>query len=353
MPRKLGAKPKAYQAHELLSELHQQTGDLARALEHLKSYHSIKEQVFSEAENTKRKNLQIGSDVERSLKEAEIHRLKNVELKQKNDQLASLLDELHITQARLVQTEKMAALGDLVAAITHEINTPLGAIQSSADIAVRSADRVVEAIEESETIEQLKSRRSLQATISALQRNGQVISSATERISRMIRSLQSFVQLDQAEFQYFDLTESLEDTLTLLEPSFRGKVTVVREYGDVPKLYGYPAQINQVFMNLLRNAEEAIEGEGVITITTYSDNGDACIRFTDTGRGIPAEHLPRLFNPGFAVKGPRVRASMSLFTSLDIVQKHRGDVKVESELGKGSIFTVCLKGLQPADVPDK
>lgn len=347
----IGARPKVYQAHELLAEFYEQTGDLAQALHHLKSFHQIKNQVFNEEESTKVKNLQIGLEVERSQKEAEIHRLKNVELKQKNDQLAKVLNELRATQAQLVHSEKMAALGDLVAALAHEINNPLSAISSSADVAIRGAGRVVEAIENSQTIEQLKSRRSLQATVSALRKNGQVIASASERIGKLIRSLKSFARLDQAEFQQFDLTESLEDTLTLLEPRYRGKVTVVRNYGDIPKLFGYPADLNQVFMNLLCNAAEAIEDQGMITITTYADDDGVCVRFSDTGRGIPAEQLPRLFNPGFTVAESRVKASMSLFTSLNIVQKHRGNIEVESEVGKGSVFTVRLRGLEPADDP--
>ncbi len=243
----------------------------------------------------------------------------------------------------------MAVLGDLVAAIAHEINTPLGAIQTAADIAVRGAERVVEAIEASRTVEELKSRRPVQATIAALRKNGQIIAAASDRIARLINSLKSFARLEQAEFQLFDLKDSLEDTLTLLEPRFRDRITVIKDYGDTPLLYGYPAQINQVFMHLLRNAEQAISGRGAITIKTFQDNGFACVRITDTGRGIPPDQLARLFNPGFTVEGARVRASMSLFTSLNIVQKHGGDIQVESRPGQGSSFTVRLKGLGPAE----
>jgi signal transduction histidine kinase len=342
LAEEIGARPKAYQAHELLAELHQAAGDLEGALRHYRTFHQLREEVFNEEESIKLKNLQIGLEVERSQREAEIHRLRSAELEEKNQQLAKLLDELQATQAQLVHSEKMAALGDLVAAIAHEINTPLGAIQSSADVAVRGAGRIVEAIEASETIEQLKSRRSLQATIAALRRNGQVIASGSARIAKLIQSLKSFARLDRAEFQELDLVQAIEDTLCLLEPKFRGKVTVVRNYGELPPVYGYPAQLNQVFMNLLRNAEQAINGNGTITITTYAGNGSVFIRFADTGRGIAAEQLPRLFHPGFTVEGSRVKASMSLFTSLNIIQKHHGEILVESEVGKGSVFTVRL-----------
>lgn len=344
---RVGAKPKAYQVHELLSQLFEQIGDLQRALHHHRLYQQLKEEVFNEQANTKLKNLQIGLEVERSRREAEIHRLRNVELKDKNDQLAGLLSELQATQAQLVHSEKMAALGDLVAAIAHEINTPMGAIRTAADIAIRGAERVVEAIEASETIDELKSRRSLQTTIAALRKNGQLIATASERIGRLIQSLKSFARLDQAEFQQFHLKDSIEDTLTLLEPRLRDRITVIKEYGEVPPIYGYPAQINQVFMNLLRNAEQAIAERGTITVKTYQDDGFACVCVTDTGRGIPQDQLGRLFNPGFTVEDSRVRASMSLFTSMNIVQKHQGEIQVESEVGKGSTFTIRIKGLGP------
>jgi signal transduction histidine kinase len=102
-------------------------------------------------------------------------------------------------------------------------------------------------------------------------------------------------------------------------------------------------------MNLLRNAGEAITGEGRITVRTFLDNGFQCVEIKDTGRGIPANQLERLFNPGFTVQDARVKASMSLFTSLNIVQKHHGEIQVKSEVGQGSIFTIRIKGLKPSE----
>ena len=122
----------------------------------------------------------------------------------------------------------------------------------------------------------------------------------------------------------------------------------MREYGELPQIFGYPAELNQVFMNLLRNAEEAIAEHGSITISTFASDGSVYIKVADTGRGIPPEQLPKLFHPGFRVDESRVRASMSLFTSLNIVRKHRGEIQVESEVGKGTVFTVRLQGFDPA-----
>ena len=346
---KTGARPKESTAHRLLAEVCERSGDYREALEHQQKFHELREEVFSDEEATKLRNLQTSIEVERSERQAEIHRLRNVELKQKNEQLKQLLEELRITQAQLIQSEKTAALGDLVAAVAHEINTPLGVIQTAADISTRAAERVVEAIEGSKTVEELKSRRSVQATITALRKNGQMISEASARISAMIRNLKSFARLDQAAFQQFSVNDSVRDSLALLEPVIGGGIEVVSELTELPAIYGYPAELNQVVLNLLRNSCEAIEREGSITVTTYRENGLQCVSIADTGRGIPENQLPRLFNPGFTVAGSRVKASMSLFTSLNIVHRHRGEIQVESEPGKGSTFTVKLKGLDPVE----
>lgn len=351
--RAIGAKPKESQAHELLSRLHEKAGDLAAALFHHRQYHQVRAEVFNEEENTKLRNLQIGIEVERSEREAEIHRLRNVELRQKNEQLNRLLHELQVTQAQLVHSEKMAALGDLVAAIAHEINTPLGAILSAADISVRAAERVVEAITSSESVEELKSRRSVQATVSALRKNGHTISTAADRISRMIQSLKSFARLDQSPFQRFCLNDSVRDSLSVLEPVMPDRIGVVRELSELPPIFGFPAEMNQVVMNLLQNASQAIAESGTITVKTFRQNGVQCLQVADTGRGIPKDQLDRLFNPGFTIEGARVKASMSLFTSLNIVQKHRGQIDVESEVGSGTTFTVSLRGLDPMDESSK
>ena len=298
---KMGAKPKTFEAHELLAELYEATGDLDKALFHYRAFHRIREEVFNEEESTKLRNLQISVEVERSQREAELQRMRNRDLEERNEELKKVLDQLQATQSQLVQSEKMAVLGDLVAAIAHEINTPLGAIRSAADVSIRGAERVVEAIASSETIEQLKSRHSVQATVSALRINGKTIASATERIGRLVKSLKSFAQLDQAEFAEIDVKQSIEDTLVLLEPKFGQRVEVIRNYGELPQIFGYPAELNQVFMNLLRNAGEAIAENGTITVTTYANNGCVFIKVADTGRGIPPEQLPKLFHPGFRI----------------------------------------------------
>jgi signal transduction histidine kinase len=338
----IGAKPKVYQAHQLLSQIYEKTGDLAAALQHERTFHRIREEVFNEEASTKVRNLQISLETERSQKEAEIHRLRNVELKAKNDELARLLAELQATQAQLVQSEKLAALGNLVAAIAHEINSPLGVIQGSFDLAERCTEKVLGAVETASSIHALKTNDVFIKTGGVLRENLQVTATAVERVTKIVRSLKNFARLDQAEYNLLDVNRALEDVLSLAQPLLKKEISIVRSYGEVPRLYGYAAELNQVFMNLLQNAAQAIDGAGTITLSTFADDGSVFIKVADTGRGIPTEQLPRLFDPSFIAKGDRVKAAMSLFSCYHIIRKHDGTIRVESEPGKGTTFTVQL-----------
>jgi AhpD family alkylhydroperoxidase len=265
-----------------------------------------------------------------------------IQLKQEKDQLQQLLEELERTQAQLVQSEKMAALGKLVAGVVHEMNTPLGAMNSANDIVSRSITNVVEAIEEGISLDDVKNKGQFQNSVKALRNSKPITLAASARISKIVNSLKGFAHLDEASFQTADLHEGLENTLTLLEYDFRDRVNVVREYGDIPKVTCNPGEISQVFMNLLTNAAEAIRDEGTITLRTFERDGDVHVQVMDTGVGISPRRLDRLFDPGFAKKGLRIKAGLGLFTSFNIVQKHNGRIEVESEVGKGSTFTVVL-----------
>jgi len=250
----IGARPKAYQAHQLLSELYERLGDLASAFRHHKAFQRLKEEVFNEEASTKLKNLQISLEVERSQREAEIERLRNVELKAKNEELAGLLDELQATQARLVQSEKMAALGSLVAALAHEINSPLGAIRTASEVSLLSAERILAFLNSGAPAEKLASDPYFRRAVESLRENQHATAEATSRIGRVLESLRSFTRLDRAEYDQLDLNQSLDDILTLLEPDLRGRVQVVRRYGQLPKVACYAAEVNQALMNLVRNA---------------------------------------------------------------------------------------------------
>ena len=340
--QEIGAKPKAYQAHELLSQIHERKGDLAGALHHARIFHTLREEVFNEEASTKLRNFQISLETERTRNEAELERVRNVELKAKNEELGQLLEELQATQTQLVQSEKMAALGKLVAALAHEINSPLGVIQSSFDVLKRCADRILRAIEGASSLEELRSTDVLSKAATALEENQPITAAAVARVTKIVQSLKSFARLDRAEYALIDLNSALGDVLTLLQPTLRNEIQVIVNYGKIPKLYGYAAELNQLLMNLLQNAAQSIEGSGTISLTTFADGVAVSVEFADTGKGIPPEQLQRLFEPGINSSGTRVKAAMGLFSCFHIVRKHNGTIRVTSQPGKGTTFTVQL-----------
>ena len=336
------ARPKIYQCHEALSQAHEANGDLAAALRHHREFHRTKEEVAGEEVVARVKNMQIGFAVEKSEKEAEIARLKTVELREKNEQLRQLLDELKATQAQLVQSEKMAALGGLVAGIVHELNTPVGVIQSTLDMVSDGTDDLAGALQSGDSVHDLRDSPSVQATLEALRDNAHATGLALKRIEKIIGGLKSFARLDRAVFEQFDVHEGIDTTLTLLENRLVGRIEVSRSYGELPQISCYPSELNQVFMNLLTNSIQAIPDRGSIAIRTRRDGGRVHLEFSDTGSGIPAEKIPNLFDPSFNRAGSRVKASLGLVAVHNIIDKHSGEISVESTVGEGTTFTVVL-----------
>ena len=250
--------------------------------------------------------------------------------------------ELRKTQAQLVQSEKMAALGKLTAGISHEINTPVGVVKSTMDTLTRCGDKIDEILERSNTLKDLKENSDYQKALEILKSNRLVASSATDRILKMVTSLKNFVQLDEAELKKFDLHVGLDSTLTLIQPEFKDETSVIKDYGELPQVYGYPAEINQVLMTILRNASQAIEGVGNITIKTFADESNVHVKVTDTGKGMPSERVETLFDLNFTTNGSRVGMGMGLFNAYNTIQKHNGEINVESKVDKGTAFSIIL-----------
>ena len=224
----------------------------------------------------------------------------------------------------------------------HEINTPIGTINSTTDTSGRSITRIVKEIEGAASLDSVKNNRQFQNSVKALRDSNPITMAASERITKIVGSLKAFAHLDEATYQKADLHEGLENTLTLLEHDFKDKIEVVREYGEIPEVTCNPAEVNQVFMNLLQNAAEAVKDKGTIVIQTFEEEGNVHVCVSDTGIGITPRQRERLFDPAFTKKRSRMKAGLGLFTSANIVQKHNGQIQVESEVGKGSAFTVIL-----------
>lgn len=253
-----------------------------------------------------------------------------------------------------VNSAKLATLGMLVAGVAHEVNTPLGALASNHDVLKRALGKLQviladEVVDETELDEVRRIVRALDGIL-------KVNDLAVTRVVELIGSLRSFGRLDRAETDRVELHEGIDQALVLLNHRLGTRVRVERDYGELPPVECFPQQLNQVFMNLLLNAVQAIEGEGVVTVVTrtVSDPPDHVqVAVQDTGRGIPPELMETIFEPGFTTKGSRVGMGLGLLISTQIVDRHGGRIAVRSEPGEGSTFTVTLPVRLPAGARDE
>jgi signal transduction histidine kinase len=250
--------------------------------------------------------------------------------------------ELRETQAQLLQSAKMAALGDLAAGVAHEINTPLGSIHANADLSKRVAAVVRKALADEALAPAFSKHPRLERALEALEQATATTLVASDRIVRIVKSLGNFARLDEAERKKADLHEGIESTLTLLQHKLKHGIEVIRDFGEIPPMVCSPNRLNQVFMNLLLNAIHAVGERGTITIRSRLEGEQVVLQFSDTGHGIPSENLERIFDPGFTTRGPGVGTGLGLAITYRIVEEHRGAIEVSSEVGKGTEFTIRL-----------
>jgi signal transduction histidine kinase len=260
---------------------------------------------------------------------------------QKAEELEKLNLNLRDTQAQLVQSEKMAALGNLIAGVAHEINTPMGAVNSMHDTIYRAMGKLKDYFV-SGSLENHEEQENINRIFGAIENSKKVIQSGTDRVINIVSRLRSFIHLDEAEVKKVDIHEGIEDTLVLVQHELKNNINVVKNYGEIPPFSCYPRQLNQVFLNVLLNSIQAIDGDGTIKITTYQEDNKAHISFADDGLGIPEENIDKIFDPGFTTKGVGLGAGLGLSICYKIIENHRGEIKLESKLGKGSNFTIIL-----------
>jgi two-component system, NtrC family, sensor kinase len=251
----------------------------------------------------------------------------------------------HDAVAEMVTQARLATLGMLVAGLAHEINTPLGAINSNHDVLRRALGKL-QVILEDEVVEphELEEVRRIVRAVDGILR---VNDMAVERMTELVRSLRTFGRLDRADLDFADLHEGLDSTVAILAHELKG-VQVVRNYAALPLVECQPHQINQVFMNLLMNARQATTDGGTITLTTAGAGDRVSIRIEDTGTGITPEAMKKLFQPGFTTKGGRIGMGLGLVICRQIVERHGGRITVRSEPGVGTEFTVALPTRQRA-----
>jgi two-component system NtrC family sensor kinase len=246
-------------------------------------------------------------------------------------------DERELT-SEWMQSEKMAALGLLVAGVAHEINTPMGAIHSNNDIMSRAVTKIRKALGPPPDSKEMAR---LLDIVDGICRNNEI---AADRIMKIVRSLKNFARLDEAERKTVNIHEGIESTLILLKHQLKNRIRIERQFGDLPEIECFPNQLNQVFMNILVNAAQAIHDRGTITIKTYRAGDSVRVEITDSGVGIPEEHLSKIFDPGFTTKGVGVGTGLGLSICYKIIQDHRGTIEVESsKTGTTFVITLPLK----------
>jgi signal transduction histidine kinase len=240
-------------------------------------------------------------------------------------ELETTLKELKETQLQLINSEKMASLGQLIAGVAHEINTPLASINSNNSINAR----IINKLEQNNQTELLKETNNFDKE-------------AISRINNIVKSLKKFVRLDEAEVQEADINKEIDLTLELIRHETKNKVEIIKDYSNMPLIKCYPNMLNQVFMNILVNACQSIETKGKIIISTNLENNNLIVKIKDNGKGIPQKNLNKIFTAGFTTKGVGVGTGLGLAISQKIIEKHAGTIHVESTENIGTEFTISI-----------
>jgi signal transduction histidine kinase len=289
-------------------------------------------------------------DLSRGLEEKV--RVRTEQLRAANDELRAAYRDLQATQMQLIHREKMASVGQLVAGVAHELNNPIGFVYSNVstlDDFVKRLRAMVEAYRavplepaDAERMQRQWAELKVDYALKYLDSMTQGIREGAERARKIVRDLRVFARSQDDVWQPVDLHEDLESSLTLLNHLLKDRITVHRKFGDLPPVECVRSQIDQVFLNLLANAAQAIPGEGAITIETRRENGTAVVAISDTGPGIAPEILGRIFDPFYTTKPVGEGTGLGLSISYEIVKKHGGHIRAESPRGGGATFTVSV-----------
>ena len=290
--------------------------------------------------------------------------------------IIELEDRMRQSQAQLLQSEKMAAIGQLSAGVAHEINNPTGFVSSNLKtlseyqkdlgelleryrgLSRKVADEATAVIpaalvEEARKIIEMESEKDLDfiledtADLIVESREG------IERIKKIVLDLKEFSHPGDNRLKYTDINAGIESTLNVVWNELKYKAKVRKDLGQIPKVKCFPQKLNQVFMNLLVNAAQAMETEGEINIRTREKEGFVEIEISDTGCGIPEENLTRIFDPFFTTKEVGKGTGLGLNVVYNIVKEHKGTIDVESKVGEGTTFRIRIPATQkPGECDD-
>ena len=316
--------------------------------------------VYGFLDNTERVHAEQALRESRDQLESRVHertlalQMANITLESEKTRQADLIRKLGEAQNQLLQSEKMASIGVLAAGVAHEINNPVGFVNSNLSSLQRymqSLMRLLDAYEAREEHLPESDRGELNALRKEIDADylredlGSLLSESMDgldRIKRIVQDMKDFSHAGGGDVLVANLETGLDSTLNVVWNELKYKAEVVKEYGGVPEIECIPSQLNQVFMNLLVNAAHAIENRGRITVRTSYENEEVTVSVSDTGSGIAAENLGRIFEPFFTTKPVGKGTGLGLSLSYSIVQKHGGRIEVDSEIGQGTTFRVIL-----------
>jgi hemerythrin-like metal-binding protein/PAS domain S-box-containing protein len=275
--------------------------------------------------------------------------------REKNQQLL-LNSQLKEAQMHLLQSEKMASIGQLAAGVAHEINNPMSYINSNLTALKKYVDNLLALVAIYEKAEVAANGSESLAQIKAFKKQIDLDFLKTDvldlleeshegatRVKNIIQDLKDFSHpSNDDEWQWSDLHADIESTLNIVNNEVKYKAKIIKDFGDLPKVRCLPQQLNQVFMNLLINSAQAIEKNGIITLRTGTENDHVWIDISDTGKGISIEHQSKIFDPFFSTKPIGEGSGLGLSVSYSIIKKHQGDIQLTSQPGQGSTFRIIL-----------
>ncbi|MBB5021266.1 ATP-binding protein [Desulfurispira natronophila] len=327
--------------------------------------HQAHQQLQLELDNQASTNMQLEKEVrERKRAEENLGQLNEAleervrertqELHQLNQDLQTTYRDLQAQQTTILQQDKMACIGQLAAGIAHDINNPIGFVSGNLEVLHSYSDKLKRYLQQEQELaqkhspqlwEQLHQHRQQLRIDMLIDDLDDLVSESlegTERVSRIVLNLKGFARLDDTGEQLADIHECLESTLGIVANELHHKAEVVRDYAEVPLVRCYPQQLNQVFMNLLINAAQAIEQWGTITISTRRQGNQIVVSISDTGPGVPADLQQKIFEPFYTTKPVGVGTGLGLSIVQEIIHRHGGTINVKSCAGEGTAFTMIL-----------
>ncbi|MFZ6871226.1 ATP-binding protein [Undibacterium sp. Di27W] len=350
--------------HFTAAPLHNKEGKIVGAIETLEDIterydaENALRQAHSNLENlVKKRTLQLAET--NSKLEADIKQRESVEseLVRRNTELTELNAKLSMAQEQLLQSEKLASIGQLAAGVAHEINNPIGYIFSNfatLENYIKDLFSIIQAYESAEPhiasasikneLIEIKEDKELSFLKEDIPELVQQSREGIERVRKIVQDLKDFSRVDsQQEWQWANIHVGIDSTLNIVNNEIKYKADVIKEYGKIPDVECLSSQINQVIMNLVVNASHAITAErGKITIRTSCDDEHVFIEVSDNGSGIPKEIINRIFDPFFTTKSIGKGTGLGLSLSYGIIQKHHGKITVNSDIGIGTSFLISL-----------